>query len=232
MNNENNLKQKNENKITNTENLNYFKFILGIFLKPYDKYKEEENKISDYKNIVIIAGILIGAMTILQLLFSCINAVRVTSFWNNETTWVWENLKNVAFFKTILISILLNAGIIAAIAGVYYLASLVIKKEVKFNKLLAGSLVAYIPFGIISSLITPLLSLIYVPFSIISSIVGFIYMLAILLVIYNELIVIEDKNKRIYFHLICLSILIVGIGFIGYKIILGSIANGLEGITL
>ena len=47
----------------------------------------------------------------------------------------------------------------------------------------------------------------------------------------NELIKIENKNTRIYFHLTCLSILIIGGGFIAYKLLLGSLSSGLGDLS-
>ena len=60
---------------------------------------------------------------------------------------------------------------------------------------------------------------------------NFVYSLIILLELLNDLLDIEDKNTRIYFHFICLSIIFVAGGYAAYKIMLGSLTSGLGSIT-
>ena len=43
----------------------------------------------------------------------------------------------------------------------------------------------------------------------------------------NDLIAIENKNTRIYFHLTCLSILVIGGAVLAYNLVLGSVTSGL-----
>ena len=62
-----------------------------------------------------------------------------------ETTWVWSNLKNVQYLEIILKSFLIYLGVIFVITVIYYLASLVAKKEVSFPKLLGISTLSLIP---------------------------------------------------------------------------------------
>lgn len=209
----------------------YLQYIVRVVLKPFDTFKQNEEKLFDFKNIGILSLIIVGFMTIIGLINTMINTVRVTSFWTDEVEWVWENLKEIEYFKVIGQNILIYAGILLAISGIYFLASLVIKKEVKFPKLLDATVTAFIPFAMAISIFSPLLSLIYSPLGICITIVGFIYTLVILLELMNELIKIGNKNTRIYFHITCLSILIIGCGFIAYKLILGSLSSGLGGLS-
>jgi len=212
---------------TATGKFNFFQYIIGAVLKPFDRFKKDEENLSSFKNVGVLSLIVVGFMTIIGLITTMINTVRVTSFWTDEVEWVWENLKEIEYFKVIGQSLLIYAGVLLAISGIYFLASLVIKKEAKFPKLLGATVTAFIPFAIATSILSPLLSLIYSPLGICITIVGFIYTLVILLELINELIKIENKNTRIYFHLTCLSILIIGGGFIAYKLILGSLSSGL-----
>ena len=212
-------------------NFNFFQYIICAVLKPFDRFKKDEENLGDFKNVGILSLIVVGFMTIIGLITTMINTVRVTSFWSDEVEWVWENLKEIEYFKVIGQSLLIYAGVLLAISGIYFLASLVIKKEAKFPKLLGATVTAFIPFAIATSILSPLLSLIYSPLGIVITIVGFIYTLVILLELMNELIKIENKNTRIYFHLTCLSILIIGGGFIAYKLILGSLSSGLGGLS-
>ena len=112
-------------------------------------------------------------------------------------------------------------------AGVYYLASLVIKKNVKFSNLVGAATTAIVPFAICSLLISPILSMIYSPLGVAASIVGFIYALVTLIELVNEIVVIDNKNIRIYYHLVCLSTVIIVGGFVAYKVLVNSILGGL-----
>ena len=214
-----------------TGKFNFFQYIVGAVLKPFDRFKKDEENLSNFKNVGILSLIVVGFMTIIGLITTMINTVRVTSFWTDEVEWVWENLKEIEYFKVIGQSLLIYAGVLLAISGIYFLASLVIKKEAKFPKLLGATVTAFIPFAIATSILSPLLSLIYSPLGICITVVGFVYTLVILLELMNELIKIENKNTRIYFHLTCLSILIIGGGFIAYKLILGSLSSSLGGLS-
>lgn len=205
--------------------INFLQYIIGAVLKPFDTFKKDEDNLGNFKNVGILALIVIGVMTVLGILQTILSVVRVASFWTDEVQWVWENLKHINFIKVIGQCLLIYAGILFAISGVYFLASLVIKKEVKFPKLLGAVVTAFIPMALASSLVSPLASLIYSPLGGCITIVGIIYAVVILLELVNDLIKIENPNTRIYFHLICLSILVIGGIFIAYKLVLGSISN-------
>lgn len=230
---QNNVQQNIPNQVKST-GMNYFKYILNVVIKPFDTFKKEESNLSSFKNSGILAGIVIVALTILNLISTMIASVRITSYWTDEVEWVWENLKNIEYFKVIGQDLLTYAGIIFAISGIYFLASLVIKKDAKFVKLLSATVTAFIPLAIAMSILSPLLSLIYSYLGLIIKVIGCVYFIIILLELLNDQIVIENKNTRIYFHLVCLSILLVGGGFIAYKItiepLIGSTLGGFSSL--
>lgn len=47
----------------------------------------------------------------------------------------------------------------------------------------------------------------------------------------DNLYIEENHNTRIYFHLICLSILILGVVFLAYKLILEYLSSKLVGLS-
>lgn len=220
------IQKANVNKKTNnntSSSMNYFKYLIGSLLKPHSEYKKAEKELENIKNSAILSVIVVGAMVIINLITTMVNAVRVTSFWTDEVEWVWENLKEVEYFKVIGQSLLVYAGVLVAIAGVYFLASLVIKKDAKFPKLLGIVATAFFPIMICASILSPILSLIYSPLGMCVSIIGIIYGIAILIELINDVIVIENKDTKIYFHLVCLSILIIGMVLIVYNMFLSSL---------
>lgn len=225
----NNNYNNNNNNWNNNQmcsgKLDYFKYIISAFLKPFDTFKNNENSMNDIKNVSILAVITVGIMTVINLLSTMISAVRRVSIFSG-VTWNWSNLKDVEYFKVIGLDLLIYAGIIAGIAGVYYLASLVIKKEAKFAKLLGAVTTATIPLTVCSLLLSPLLSMLYAPLGIAAAIVGGIYCVVTLFELINDIVVIENKNSRIYYHLICLSVVVIVGGFIAYKVLMGSLLGG------
>ena len=202
-----------------TTSMNYFKYILNAFLRPYDSFKKEENNLSKLNNSLILSGIIVAAITILSLISLMITSVRVTSLFTDEVQWVWENLKNINYFKMIIEGLLRNAGILFAVSGVYFLAGLVIKKEVSFVKILSAVVTAFIPLGVVLSILSPIILFIYPALQTYVSVVCFIYTVIILLEFMNDLIKIENKDNKIYFHATSLSILIIGFLFIMGKLI-------------
>ena len=69
----------------------YFSSILAVILKPFTAFKEKLNKFNVFKNSVILALIVSGLTTIINLVTSMFNVIRVKSFdWSsgdNKTTW-------------------------------------------------------------------------------------------------------------------------------------------------
>lgn len=207
--------------------MDYIKYLFGSFLKPFDTYKNNESTLGDFKNSSILALIVVGIMTVISLLSTMLSAVRHKSYFSGKVTWNWDNLGDVEYFKTIGLDLLIYVGIIAAIAGVYYLASLVIKKNAKFSNLVGAATTAIVPFAVCSLLVSPILSMIYSPLGAAITIVGFIYTLVTLIELANEIVVIDNKNTRIYYHLVCLSTVIIVGGFVAYKVLVNSILGGL-----
>ena len=211
----------------NTGKFNFFTYMLGALLKPFDKFKSEEENLGNFKNVGLLILIITGALTILGLIDTMISAVRITSFWSDEVEWVWENLKNIEYIKVIGSTFLIYAGVIFAITGVYYLAALVLKKDVKFPKLLGATTTAFLPAAVSMSILSPILSLIYSPLGIGVTAVGCVYAVIIFIELVNELVAVENKNTRIYYHVACLSIIIIAGALIAYNLVLGSVSSGL-----
>lgn len=230
-NNSDNMNSNFNNNISNNQilggKLDYIKYLFGSFLKPFDTYKNNESTLGDFKNSSILALIVVGIMTVISLLSTMLFAVRHKSYFSGKVTWNWDNLGDVEYFKTIGLDLLIYVGIIAAIAGVYYLASLVIKKNAKFSNLVGAATTAIVPFAVCSLLVSPILSMIYSPLGAAITIVGFIYTLVTLIELENEIVVIDNKNTRIYYHLVCLSTVIIVGGFVAYKVLVNSILGGL-----
>lgn len=205
--------------------------MLNAMLKPFDSFKKEETNLSSFKNSGILVAIVVGILTIINLVTTMFNAVRVKGYLSDETKWGWENLKNIKYIKLIGQDILMYLGILCAISGVYFLAGLVMKKEIKFVKILSSTVTACLPIAVATAILSPLFSIFNNYIATVITVAGSVYSLMILLELLNDQIVIDNKNTRIYFHLVCISILIIGGSFIAYKLILGSMTSELGSLN-
>ena len=214
---------------TQTDNspLNYLKYILGLLLKPFETYKKEEGKLSNVKNSLILSGIVAGAMMIINLLTAMISSVFVKtmdySTFKYKTEFNIEGLKNLDYLDLIGKNLLIYICIIAAIAVVYYLASLVAKKSINFMKTVSISASAIIPYVVMGMVVSPILGKIWSPLSIISTIVGAVYSVILFVLLISDNIQFERKDFCAYFHLVCMTIL----GTAGYYAYMKLFTSGL-----
>lgn len=209
----------------------YLFVILAVILKPFTAFKEELNKFNTFKNSLLVSLIVSGAATIITLLKTMYSAVRVSSYSYSGTTksWVWGNLKEINYIKTIGINLLIYLGIILAIAVVYYLASLIIKKQVSFSKFLGISALSIVPFVVCYLVVAPLLAMIYAPLNMAITIIGTVYTIILVYETINSEISL-DGNTKYYFNLICLSILSIAAYYLFVKVFKSSVSNGINDI--
>ncbi|MBR3049014.1 MAG: YIP1 family protein [Bacilli bacterium] len=195
----------------NSGSLNFFKYMIGAIIKPYDTYKENEEKLNSFKNSAILTIVLVAIMTVANLLTAVINTVRPSSnYFSEDTGWSWENLQHFPFFRTIITFLAIYAGILFIIAGVYFLASLIVKKDVKFPKLLGVATTAFIPLGLIVCILVPLLMMISNLLAGIFALVAVIYSIILLIELLDDAIAIDTSNAKMYMHTACLSIIVIG----------------------
>lgn len=219
--------------------LNYMFFILAVLLKPITSIKEELHKFENTKTSIIFAGIISVVTTIISLIktiFSTVYTPASPGFYGygaTEAHWAWDNLKNLNWGEAIFKNFLLYAGALLAIALVYYLASLIIKKKASFQRLLGIASISAIPIILCSLVISPLIAKLYSPLGIIVTIIGAVYTLILLLDGINREMAFEDNDTKIYTNLACLSIL-VSVGyyaFMKFLFAVSEVGTELEDLT-
>jgi len=207
----------------------YFFIILAVILKPFTAFKEELNKFNSFKNSAIISLILSGGATLINLLTTMLNSVMVKQYdfsvGDYKTTWVFENLKKLDYLELIGKNFLIYLGIIVAIAVVYYIASLIIKKQPNFSRLLAISVIAVAPILVCSLILSPLLALIWAELAMPITLIGAIYTIVIIYEGMNNEVLVEG-NAKYYFNLVCLSILGIVAYYLYMKLFMTSISDG------
>ena len=204
----------------------YFFIILGVILKPFTTFKEEIKKFDELKNSLFMSLIISVVVTIISLIKSMYNVVRVTSLFDGKTKWVWKNLGNLKYFKLIMTDFLIYAGIIFGIACIFYIVSLILKKQPSFSRILGISAVSIVPLFASLVVLSPILSSIYTPLGMIISIAGLAYTMILLYEIMNNEIGLEG-NFKIYFNLICFSIILVALYYLYMKMFSVTISNKL-----
>lgn len=211
----------------------YFFIILAIILKPFTAFKEELNKFNDFKNSAIMSLIISGVGTLINLIVTMLNSVMVKSYsWSQgsyKTTLNWENLKEIKYLEVIGKNFLIYLGAIVAIAAVYYIASLIVKKQVKFSRLLGISAIAVVPMLVCSLFLSPLLSLIWAKLAMPITVIGAVYTIVLIYEGMNNEVLVEG-NSKYYFNLVCLSILGIAVYYLYTKLFISSISSELEDI--
>ena len=213
--------------------MGYFFIILAVILKPFTAFKEELNKFNSFKNSAIMSLIVSGVGTLINLITTMLNSVMVKSYdWSSggyKTTWTWENLKEIKYLEVVGKNFLIYLGVIVAIAVVYYIASLIVKKQTNFSRLLGISAIAVAPMLVCSLVLSPLLALIWAELAMPITLIGAVYTIVHVYEGMNNEVLVEG-NAKYYFNLVCLSILGIAAYYLYMKLFMSSISGGLEDI--
>ena len=213
--------------------MGYFFIILAVILKPFTAFKEELNKFNSFKNSAIMSLIVSGVGTLINLITTMLNSVMVKSYdWSSggyKTTWTWENLKEIKYLEVVGKNFLIYLGVIVAIAVVYYIASLIVKKQTNFSRLLGISAIAVAPMLVCSLVLSPLLALIWAELAMPITLIGAIYTIVLVYEGMNNEVLVEG-NAKYYFNLVCLSILGIAAYYLYMKLFMSSNSGGLEDI--
>ena len=213
---------------TKEGSLNYFSYIIAVLLKPFKSFNEEEIKLSNAKNSLILTLIITIAMTLVNLVTTIFTTVRVSDFdWSAGYTysWQWDNLKYINWGSVIGKNFFMYLCAIFTVAAIFYIGSLIVKRELNFIKSL--SITSILPAIMCSMIISPLIGKIWSPLSIVFTSVGIIYSLIILYELMNTELKL-DKDKKIYFNLVCFGILTIA-GYYAFIKLFAS-STGLDGL--
>ena len=215
----------NSNGVT----LNYLMYIIMILVKPFKNFKDEESKLNNTKTSFILTLILTGFMTIINMLKTIYATVRVRNYiWSEgyNYVWKWDNLKNIKWIELIGKNFLIYFCAILVITIVFYMGSLIVKKQLSFVKSLSIATTSLVPAVLSVMVISPLLGKIWAPLNIVFTIFGGVYSLIILYELVNDELKL-DGDIKIYFNLVCLGLLVV-VGYYAYMKLFMSSVDGLN----
>ena len=195
-------------KKENTENIvgDIFKHMITASFKPFDAFKKSSKKLSTPNYSLIYSAFVCGIAWILSIISTIFSAAKTTSFGWTGTITTW-NFARLNYIKIIFVNLLVYVALVAAIAGVYCLASLVVKKTISYTKMLAITCTAIMPYIIGAVFLAPLFSLIHSNIGAFFAIAGLVYSVLIFFGLINEEIGFEKKEHSLYFHLICVGVL-------------------------
>ena len=220
----------------NSSSINYKDTAMGfvtyginIFLKPFESFKKEESKLNNNKNSFMFAGFIAICMMLVTLVTRMISCIFYKNYFSGKLVFEISNLKNLNYLNLILKNLLIYACALLFVVGVYYVVSLILKKNVSFTKLLNVTSTSVIPFIALSMFAPTILSYIWNPLAIISFAVGVIYFITIFANLIDEVISFENKDMKIYFHALSWTIITLLGGYILYKSLLGSLTGALTG---
>jgi hypothetical protein len=197
----------------------------NYLLKPTESIKDE--KTEEVKSVVINGGIISVLMTLVNLLMTMLSSLKSTSIdWTGKVTYSikFSNLSKLNYLSLIFKNLFIYIIIMLVIAGIFYIGSLIVKKEIKYTKLLSIVFISVIPFVIGNIVLANILGLIYSSLSLIVIIISTTYSIALFTYLVNNEIKIKDMT-RIYYNAICFSVIMLSIYFILEKILLSTISN-------
>jgi len=205
------MTKETENKASK---VNYITLLMAVLLKPVSIFKKHLKNMTDIK----VAGIYLAIVSAVAMILNLINAiftvvrvpVRTGGGWfeAGEITgheWVWDN---ISWLEAIFRNFFIYAAVIAGIALIYFLAGLILKKEVRFERALIVVTTAAIPLILTGLVLAPILGWIWLILGYTVAIAGMVYAFAILFSGLNLELDLED-DLMIYVHTICLVILAV-----------------------
>lgn len=202
-----------------------------FLIKPTTVVDKNKERFTKTKESLLLASIVSGITTLITLIYAMYNEVYtpasagVFGYGETEASIVMENLKNVEYFSVIFKTFFLVLFILLALSAIYYLAAIIIKKEVNYQRLLASSTLASVPVVITLLVLSPIAFKILPEFGMLISTLGVTYGIAILFNLFNKELNIKDENLKIIVNTVTTSVIILLLMYIAYRTAMGVVAD-------
>lgn len=186
--------------------------ILAVALKPITALKNKIKDYSDFKSAGILVLFVALAEMIINLLGSMISVIFVkkVNFFSGETKFEvsFEGLKSLNYFDLIVKYTIGTLIIVAAVAGIYYIVAMIMKKNVNFFKVAAITAVSFVPVCA-ASFVGIIIAYIYAPLAAFLVVAAFIYSFLIFINAIDGEVDFKDVDFKVYFHTICLTVMFI-----------------------
>jgi len=204
------------------------KYMISVIKNPITSYNAKERKYSNIKSASFLVALISGLMMLSNLIVTMVNTAHVYEFnyfTDGTYSWDWSQIKHLNYLTLLVKDYVVYALLFFAIATVFYVAFLIIKKTIKFSKVLFIATTALIPVVVATMILAPLLNIIWGVLGASIGIVGIVYSLILLYELINSKIELELENK-IYFNIITFSV----IGLICYYGIINMISISISNL--
>ena len=194
-------------------------FILSVFKNPVTGVKKGIAGYSDFNNSWLLPVIAAGTYTVFNLIFAIFRTVsRPASLFGTKKAGLDFSLLNkFDWFQNTIGNFLIVLATIAAIAGIYYLAGLIMKKtELNYFRLVTIVSVASFAWILAASLISPLLLNVSAPIA-----GGMIFSGLVVYEAMNQELELKD-DKKILVNIIITAIIALAIALISASLIKSS----------
>ena len=210
---------------------NLFAYVIAAFLKPFTSFKKEEDNLKDAKTAFTFAGIMVAALTVVNFIFKAIDAVFTKQLDMNtfkmKTVVDFGNMGNLDYVDIFVKYPLIVAGVILGIAGLVYIAKLIIKKETNYIKNVSIVTTALIPYLLCTLIVTTIFSWIWSYLGIAVGIASLVYIIAIFTTLINSDLDLKE-DARIYFNLAIFATLFIAAYIIVMEVVKASLISGLS----
>lgn len=187
-------------------------FILAAAMKPLTAIKSKIEEYSDVKKCGILVGVVALGRMLINLLSNIISVVFVKQYnlFKGTTSLEvsFDNLGNLNYFDLIVKQFIGFIIVVAAVAGIYYIVSMIMKKNTNYFKLAAITAVSFVPL-FVAGLLAVILSYIWVELGVFIVFAALVYSVITFVYSINQEVKFDDKNFMIYFQTICFTIIFI-----------------------
>ncbi len=204
--------------------MNCLTFILAVALKPINALKSKIKEYSDFKSAGILVLFVALARMIINLLGTMIATIFVkkTNFFSGETKLEvsFENLKDLNYFDLIVKNLFWSIVVIAAVAGIYYIVSMIMKKNANYFRLASITAVAFVPVYA-AGFVSIIVAYIYAPLSAFLVFAACLYSFLIFIHAIDNEVEFKDADFKVFFHTICITVVFI----VAYYVLSNSIGS-------
>lgn len=221
-----NVVESKQSNNVDKSSLGYVSYIIGVLLKPVQNFRNNESKLNNPKTSFVFALLVSLAMTIINLVTTMINVAKP---YYKGYDWDFDSLKDLDYLELIGKNFLIYLGVILAITIVFYIGSLIVKKNMSFIKSLAIATTSVIPAVICSMVLSPLGGMVWDKLSIVLTFLGFVYSIVILYELVNSELSLEG-DVGVYYNASCFLLLAVAAYYVYVELFTVSSLGGLDGL--
>ena len=197
--------------------MNCITFIIAAALKPVTAIKSKIKDYSDVKSAGILVLFISVAEMIVNLLGTMIKVIFVkkVNYFSGDTKFevTFDNLKDLNYFDLIVKELLFTIVVIAAIAGIYYIVAMIMKKNANYFRLAAITAISFVPVFAVS-FVGIIIAYIYAPLAAFLVFAAFVYSMFTFVNAVNDEVEFKDADFKIYFHTICLTVMFIAAYYI------------------